>query len=146
MLYDMAEIVVLRGCSASFVLPYVSPRGCEINAITAETIKDCDGLDGVLNGYISLPGACEFDSHVLVGQSYDCGGSTETFTNAAADVVHATWSGPRSSTGKWQWYGFAKDSPLGGSGMEAASTLYGSDSDSDGDAPYRGVLFPIWTS
>src|SRR5690606_3544890 len=45
------------------------PYGCEIDAITAAAIKECDPVDGVTDGIITDNDAClaQFDPYSLVG-------------------------------------------------------------------------------
>ncbi|KAF9888534.1 hypothetical protein FE257_008641 [Aspergillus nanangensis] len=100
----------------------VYPKPCKLDAISAESIKACGELDGVADGYILLPGACDSHPHVLVGKSFECDGSPATFTKPAAHVAEAAWSGPRSADGKWQWIGIAKDAKLVNDGIGVATT------------------------
>ncbi|KAJ6149273.1 Tannase/feruloyl esterase [Penicillium samsonianum] len=118
----------------------VYPPGCELKAITNEAISACDGLDGVEDGIISLPGLCDFDPHTVVGKTFDCDGNSSVITSAAATVAKAAWSGPRSATGEWQWFGIGKDADLGTKGMGVASTIC------DEDQNCKGLPFPITTS
>jgi len=90
----------------------IYPRPCEFDAITAAVISVCDKLDGLEDGIISRLDLCDFDAHVVVGKAIECDGSDITVSSAAADVVQATWDGPRSSTGEFQWYGFSKGTDL----------------------------------
>ncbi|KAL2839277.1 feruloyl esterase B precursor [Aspergillus pseudoustus] len=112
------------------------PEGCELDAITKAAIAACDGLDGVEDGIISLPGLCEFSAHSLVGKAFNCNGRPSIFTSAGATVAEAAWTGPRSSTGEWQWFGVAKDAELGVNGIGIASTVC-----EDGEC--RGAPFTI---
>ncbi|KAJ3521923.1 hypothetical protein NM208_g13082 [Fusarium decemcellulare] len=88
------------------------PRPCEIDAISHAAISACDGLDGAEDGIVSRPDLCEFDPQVLVGKKFDCNGASATFTTEAAQVVQAAWTGPRSSTGEFQWHGFGVEANL----------------------------------
>ncbi|KAH9212378.1 Tannase/feruloyl esterase [Leptodontidium sp. 2 PMI_412] len=118
----------------------VYPPGCELDAFTNAAISACDQLDGVIDGIISLPGLCTFDPHVVVGKSFDCDGIESVFTSAGADVAEAAWSGPRSSTGEFQWYGLSKDATLGSAGIGVATTSC------QKDGTCKGVPFVISTS
>ncbi|KAL2840051.1 Tannase/feruloyl esterase [Aspergillus pseudoustus] len=100
----------------------VFPRPCELEAITKTAIVACDKLDGVEDGIISLPGLCDFNATTLVGKAFDCNGEPATFTSAAATIANAAWTGPRSATGDWQWFGVAKDADLGSRGVGVAKT------------------------
>ncbi|KAI0973200.1 Tannase/feruloyl esterase [Xylaria arbuscula] len=112
------------------------PRPCEFEAISAAAMKACDGLDGVEDGVISMPSRCYFDPHVLVGDKFDCNGIEAKFTSVAADTVFAAWTGPRSSTGEFQWHGFPKDAHLWGPLAPILTTC-------DEDDKCIGSLFPI---
>ncbi|EEU35373.1 uncharacterized protein NECHADRAFT_42743 [Fusarium vanettenii 77-13-4] len=86
----------------------IYPRSCEFEAITAAALSACDKLDGLVDGIISKPGLCDFDPHTVVGSKVDCDGVETAISPAAAELVAATWDGPRSSKGEFQWYGFSK--------------------------------------
>ncbi|KAF7536054.1 hypothetical protein G7Z17_g13098 [Cylindrodendrum hubeiense] len=114
----------------------IYPRPCEFKALAAAAMKACDGLDGVVDGVISMPSRCRFDPHVLVGKKFDCAGVDAVFTSVAADAAQAAWTGPRSSTNEFQWYGYGKDSVMWGP-MGPLATQCGDDGDC------AGVWFPI---
>ncbi|KAL3429998.1 tannase and feruloyl esterase-domain-containing protein [Aspergillus tetrazonus] len=97
----------------------VYPPPCELNAFTRAAIEACDGLDGVVDEIISLPGLCDFDPHSVVGSSFDCNGKPSTYTRAGAAVAEAAWSGPRGVNGEWQWFGIGKDADLSGIALTA---------------------------
>lgn len=88
------------------------PRPCELDAITAAVISACDELDGLEDGIISRLDLCEFDPQDVVGKKIQCDGVEATVSPAAAEVIQKAWDGPRSSTGKFQWYGFSKGTDL----------------------------------
>ncbi|KXH35619.1 hypothetical protein CSAL01_02842 [Colletotrichum salicis] len=71
--------------------------GCELDALTALAISTCDELDGVKDGLISDPEACRANPN-------DCA--------TAANVANASWTGPRSSTGRFIHDGYEIDSNL----------------------------------
>jgi pimeloyl-ACP methyl ester carboxylesterase len=100
----------------------VYPPACEINAITVAAIEACDPLDGVVDGIISRPGLCTFNAHSVVGKKIDCEGTASTISEGAAIVTQATWDGPRSSTGEFQWYGYLRGSNISAPGSVAATT------------------------
>lgn len=86
------------------------PPPCEFEAITAAAIKACDGLDGVIDGIISLPEMCNFDAESLVGSSFNCSGTELRFSSEATVVASAMWKGARNSTsGSFEWHGLDKD-------------------------------------
>lgn len=113
------------------------PRGCELDAITEAAISACDSLDGVTDGIISLPALCDFNPQTLVGKSFHCNGIASVFTSAAAAVADAAWSGPRSSSGGFQWFGIGRDAELGSSGIGIATTTC------EEDGTCKGYPFPI---
>ena len=88
------------------------PRPCEFDAITAAVISACDELDGLEDGIISRLYLCEFDPQDVVGKKIQCDGVEATVSPTAAEVIQKAWDGPRSSTGKFQWYGFSKGTDL----------------------------------
>lgn len=67
------------------------PAPCELNAITAAAISACDGNDGVLDGIIADPEACNFDSQSLVGDNINCTdtGSMVQISSTAALIAEA---------------------------------------------------------
>lgn len=86
------------------------PPPCEFEAITAAAIKACDGLDGVIDGIISLPELCKFDAETVVGSSFSCSGTELRISKEAALVANAVWTGARNSTsGILEWHGLDKD-------------------------------------
>lgn len=91
----------------------VYPPPCEIEAFTKAAVANCDTLDGVKDGIIGRPDLCNFKAHSIVGQRFSCNGSTtKRFTEAGADIVHAAWTGPRDSSGRFGWFGLNKDALL----------------------------------
>ncbi|KAE8392490.1 tannase and feruloyl esterase-domain-containing protein [Aspergillus alliaceus] len=52
----------------------VFPPACDLDAITAATIRACDDIDGVVDGVISAPDLCGFDPRTLVGTRLNCSG------------------------------------------------------------------------
>ena len=93
------------------------PQGCEFEAITRAGMEECDELDGVKDGIISLPDKCEFDARVLVNRTIACPNpknkrATTRISKAAAEVAMKTWEGPRSSDGESLWPGLSHQSSL----------------------------------
>ena len=91
------------------------PYPCEVQAITAATIKVCDPLDGVTDGVIGDVDAClvSFDPFSLIGQAIDCPDmETPEITSAAAAVVNATWQGMRNAQGGQLWPGLSPGTDL----------------------------------
>jgi hypothetical protein len=83
------------------------PTNCELEAVRLAAIEACDGLDGLEDGIITLPGQCSFDPSTKVGQQYYCSliGVNTTITEAAATIAKWTWKGATSSHNESLWYG-----------------------------------------
>lgn len=100
----------------------VYPPTCETNAITVAAVQACDPLDGVEDGLISRPDLCTFNAHSVVGKEIDCRGKPSTISKGAAIVAQATWDGPRSATGEFQWYGYLRGTNISVARTPAATT------------------------
>ncbi len=85
---------------------------CQEEAIVIAVVNACDGLDGLVDGIISAPAKCDFQLQSLVGQQFDCNGTTETWTQGLADVVDKIWQGPRTPEGDFLWFGLPKGANL----------------------------------
>jgi hypothetical protein len=98
------------------------PRNCELDFIAAEVIKACDSLDGVVDNLVSNPDACQFDPFSLVGHSLNCSaiGENITLSEGAAIVSNVSWAGPRTSDGKFIWYGENPGTKITGNGQQAS--------------------------
>lgn len=113
------------------------PEPCELSFLTEAATDACDGLDGVKDGIISLPELCTFDPRSLVGTDGPCNG-TRKVRQEAAEIVHAAWSGPVTTSGEQLWYGLNKDAPLTGlPGLTLAET------DCKKGGSCVGVPFPV---
>lgn len=84
------------------------PTQCELDAMRQASIEACDGLDGVEDEIISLPGMCAFDAASAIGKTYTCllTGENTTVTPAAATVANETWAGAPF------WYGLTHGTTL----------------------------------
>ncbi|KAJ9210229.1 hypothetical protein DTO166G4_8157 [Paecilomyces variotii] len=84
-----------------------SPLSCELDFLTAEAVKRCDPLDGIVDGIISDVDKCDFDPFNAVNKTFSCSatGSTMRLSRAAAITAKAAWSGPRTISGEFLWYG-----------------------------------------
>lgn len=89
-----------------------SPQQCELEALTAAATQTCDGLDGVIDGIISIPWLCNFDPDAMLGTEISCSGNSHRISQEAITVAKATWTGPRNTDGSFLWYGLNYDAPL----------------------------------
>lgn len=82
------------------------PHPCEIDALTNLAIQSCDGLDGLVDGIISYPDACDFDPYTAIGKTINCSSSLapETISETAAIVAAAAWNGARRADGSVLWH------------------------------------------
>jgi feruloyl esterase len=91
---------------------------CKLAAATDAAIAACDMHDGVKDGVIENPLACDFDPQTLVGKS---AGQCGTITQADASIIARIVAGPRRTDGGFLWYGMpwgADMTALSGSGGE----------------------------
>ncbi|KAI5468019.1 Tannase/feruloyl esterase [Mariannaea sp. PMI_226] len=92
------------------------PHSCEFTELAKAAIEACDGLDGVVDGVISDPSACDLDPFSMVGKRIECSDEEDVkISREAAMIANATWSGPRNSHGRSLWHGlgYAADLPGG---------------------------------
>ncbi|MBB5774015.1 DUF6351 family protein [Nonomuraea jabiensis] len=106
------------------------PAPCEFNAFNEAAVKACDRLDGVNDGVIGDPSACDYDPRGLIGKTVECDGEQQTISAADATVMRKIWDGPRTPSGKRLWYGL----PVG-AGFDLANTILGEDGNRVG-APF----------
>lgn len=87
--------------------PGTSPPLCVFDAITNASVAACDGLDGVEDGVIALPGLCEFDPSSLVGTTVECPDmeAPVMITEDMANLVRDIWTGPVTADNQSLWYG-----------------------------------------
>ena len=104
------------------------PKPCELEAITAAAILECDDLDGVSDGVISNDSACTFDpfpssNPTLRGEKpctihYADESSPVhemvNISNSAAHIAYHLWGGTKNSTGRPNWHVPTHDTPLTG--------------------------------
>ncbi len=83
-------------------------EGCKLALATDAAVEACDADDGVSDGVLEDPRACDFDPVSLVGVDTDCGAFTET----DAAVIGAMWDGARTPDGEFLWYGLTPGTPL----------------------------------
>jgi hypothetical protein len=82
-------------------------HGCELDYLQSAVISKCDADDGVIDGIILDPNACQFNPFDFVGESFHCNDTGEdmAISHAAAVVADAYHTGPRDPNGKFLWYG-----------------------------------------
>ncbi|KAH9204921.1 feruloyl esterase [Leptodontidium sp. 2 PMI_412] len=80
------------------------PHPCELDALTAAAILQCDGKEGVVDGLIS---ACDYNPFNSVGSTFICATTSTTMqiSQLAATIANATWAGPVTVSGDLIWYG-----------------------------------------
>ena len=85
---------------------YISAE--KFDAFNKAIIDAVDGKDGTLDGIIDDPMHLQFDLKNLIGKKM----GESNFTMADADVIKKIWSGPRTSDGKFLWYGLLPGADL----------------------------------
>jgi hypothetical protein len=85
---------------------------CKRAAMTAAIIAACDDLDGLVDGLVSNPDACDVRPalQALVGTPTGCG----VITQEEVDVVIEFFDGPRNADGDVLWYGHTPGVDLSG--------------------------------
>ena len=84
---------------------------CKFNAFQAGAIAACDAVgDEVQDGVIGDPSRCDFDPRSLIGTVTPCG----TITAEDAAVVAKIVAGPRSTSGRFLWYGLTPGTSFAG--------------------------------
>ncbi|RAL13117.1 tannase and feruloyl esterase, partial [Aspergillus homomorphus CBS 101889] len=100
------------------------PPQCVFSAFQAAMIETCDGLDGVVDGLISMygPGACPFHPTTLINTTIPCADTNTrlTITEDHATLVQSILDGPVDpTTDERLWYGL----PPGASFKGTADTI-----------------------
>ena len=101
------------------------PPKCELDAVTAGAVAYCDPQDGVTDGIISDPAACTFDPFSMVGSMISCDNKTTIISEAAVTIANLSWTGPRSASGEFLYYGLDYQSRLSGTGQQSTSSDLG---------------------
>ncbi|KAJ4992398.1 feruloyl esterase b [Stagonosporopsis vannaccii] len=68
---------------------------CELAYFRHKAIEECDMLDGVRDGVIEDPEACEFDPFAVVGDEVQCDGKHTDITLEKATVIEHIVKGPK---------------------------------------------------
>lgn len=84
---------------------------CKYQAAVDAVVQACDTVgDGVQDGVIGDPLACDWDPSALIGTVTPCG----TITKTDADIIRGIWNGPRRSDGSFMWYGIQRGARFSG--------------------------------
>jgi Tannase and feruloyl esterase len=106
---------------------------CKFEAALAATIAACDTVgDGVTDGVIGDPLACDFDLGSLVGTVTPCGAITED----DVAVMRRIAEGPRGTDGDFLWYGLPPGAPYAG--------LHAVAPQADGSLVQQPFVYDIW--
>ncbi|KAJ4204951.1 hypothetical protein NW759_014760 [Fusarium solani] len=114
---DIVPQLVMRDVAGGHV-----PAPCEFRAITAAALEECDGLDGVVDGYVTDPEACKFNASSVLGKTIDCPdlpAGTTTISKAAVAAAEAAWAGYHTVNGEWRYYGVSRTTNITGGGSLA---------------------------
>ncbi|KAF2998436.1 hypothetical protein E8E13_000214 [Curvularia kusanoi] len=68
---------------------------CEFEFFRQKAIEQCDMLDGVYDGILEDPAACEYDPFVVVGEEIECDSRNVSITLEMATVVDHITKGPK---------------------------------------------------
>ncbi|KAL1908634.1 hypothetical protein Sste5344_005458 [Sporothrix stenoceras] len=100
----------------------VAPPQCIFDTYLDAIISFCDATDGVVDGLVSEPSLCHFNTSSLIGQTVNCSSPDAEIQITAehADVIAKTLQGATSTTGEFLWYGLAPGAPFTG----LADTVY----------------------
>lgn len=76
----------------------------KLTAVTNAAIAACDGLDGIVDGVLQDPRACNYDATAFVckGNASD---PANCLTAAEASAVNKIWAGPFKNKNKHEWFG-----------------------------------------
>ncbi|KAH6688390.1 Tannase/feruloyl esterase [Plectosphaerella plurivora] len=77
------------------------PRGCELDSVDAIALALCDSKDGIADGIVSDPTACDpFDPLAHVGEPAALCPDGGVISETAAYIVNATWTGMVDEAGE----------------------------------------------
>ncbi|KAF3049011.1 hypothetical protein E8E11_003425 [Didymella keratinophila] len=68
---------------------------CEFEYFRQRAIEQCDMIDGVRDGMLENPDACEFNPFAVVGDEIECDGKHVDITMQMATVVNHIFKGPK---------------------------------------------------
>ncbi|KAL0935611.1 feruloyl esterase b [Colletotrichum truncatum] len=94
----------------------VAPPQCIFRTYQQAIIAECDPLDGAVDGLISAPEKCNFDTTKLIGEEVDCSDTdgVVSITEKYAEVVAKTVEGAKTTSGDFLWYGNPPGAPFDG--------------------------------
>lgn len=71
-------------------------------AAAAAAIAHCDGYDGVIDGTLRDPRACDFDANQIICEGRN---NATCLTAGEAKAMNSIWRGSRNAKGDLMWYG-----------------------------------------
>jgi hypothetical protein len=90
---------------------YVHP--CEIAALSARAMEECDPLDGVVDGLISEPDRCFFNPYPWINTTANCYESPNmTISAEAAYIANTFWTGLYTSNQTFMHFGANHEASL----------------------------------
>ncbi len=94
----------------------------KVTALDAAVYGKCDAVDGLKDGIITNPRACNFDPHKDLPVCKDGQDNNKCFTPKQIDLIAKIHEGPSNSTGKiWQSWPYGGESISGGWATDAGS-------------------------
>ncbi|KAF2018593.1 tannase and feruloyl esterase [Aaosphaeria arxii CBS 175.79] len=94
------------------------PWPCELDALRYGALEACDEIDGVKDGVLQDPDACNFDPSTLLGKSINCteAGRSVNISELAVEAVRGEWTGktPWDDLFESQTAGYDVDFQFGG--------------------------------
>lgn len=120
------------------------PYGCALDSLTALAIAACDGDDGIVDGIISDPHACDFNPYDAIGSpAVLCASPNSTFVSeAAAFVANAVWGGIRDKEGNKLFPGLHRGADM--SGLATGAGIAATTCEDVGEECAGAPLPPIW--
>ncbi|WP_130504160.1 tannase/feruloyl esterase family alpha/beta hydrolase [Blastococcus saxobsidens] len=106
---------------------------CKFETALKAAVAACDTVgDGVVDGVIGDPFACDFDLTTLIGTETACG----TITAKDVAVMQRIHEGPRGTDGRFLWYGLPYGAPYAG--------LHNTKLDDQGQLVGDPFIYDIW--
>ncbi len=94
---------------------------CKLQAMSAAVLAWCDGDDGVRDGLLGVPTACDYRAALdsVVDEVTPCG----EITREDADIAARIYEGPRTPDGGFVWYGLSPGVDLAGGVVRAGPSF-----------------------